>query len=574
MKDFAALKQNLKKDFSTLKTIRIALLGDSATQLLKIALQGSGYENGIHLEIYEANFDQIEIQVFDPASPLHQFRPEIVIIFRSSQKLLEKYNRSPEKQLNQFSKKVIKEIESIHSCIVSGIKARVIQYNFPEIDDAVFGNYSNITTSSFLFQNRKLNLDLMNMASKKTNVFLCDISSVQNQLGKKSFFQPSLYITNEMVFSIEALPVIASRTLDIINSLNGKIKKCIILDLDNTLWGGIIGDEGIENIQLGGLGIGKAFSDFQYWIKKLKNRGIILAVCSKNYEKTAKEPFEKHPDMILKLSDISVFIANWESKTTNIRLIQSILNIGFDSMVFIDDSPAERNLVRQSLPEICVPELPEDPADYLEYLYALNLFETTSFSKTDEQRTQLYQTEAERVALKNQYNHEGDYLQSLSMKSLVEPFNKFNIPRAVQLIKRSNQFNLRTIRYTEAEIELLQMDHSIFTFTFTLEDKFGDHGLISVVILKKTGSDSLFIDTWLMSCRVFNRGMEEFVLNTIAFHAISNGFLKLKGEYIATPKNEIVKDLYSILGFEKEHGIWVLNLTTFRSHKNFITNKN
>ena len=227
----------------------------------------------------------------------------------------------------------------------------------------------------------------------------------------------------------------------------------MILDLDNTTWGGIIGDDGMENIQIGSLGIGKAFSEFQYWIKKLKNRGIIVAVCSKNTESVAKEPFEKHPDMVLRLSDISVFIANWDNKVDNIRQIQSILNIGFDSMVFLDDNPFERNIVRENIPEICVPELPEDPANYLEYLYGLNLFETVSFSNEDSARTKLYQIEAERAKVQKKFTNEDDFLKNLEMVSVIEPFNKFNTPRMAQLSQRTNQFNLRTIRYSEADIE-------------------------------------------------------------------------------------------------------------------------
>jgi FkbH-like protein len=343
--------------------------------------------------------------------------------------------------------------------------------------------------------------------------------------------------------------------------------------LDNTTWGGIIGDDGLENIQIGSLGIGKAFSEFQYWIKKLKNRGIIVAVCSKNTESIAKEPFEKHPDMVLHLEDISVFIANWENKADNIRQIQSILNIGFDSMVFLDDNPFERNMVRENIPEICVPELPEDPADYLEYLYTLNLFETVSFSNEDTERTKLYQVEAQRVIVRQKFTNEDDFLKSLNMSSLVEPFNKFNTPRVAQLSQRSNQFNLRTVRYAEADIERLAISKGYFTFAFTLEDKFGDNGLICVIILQEENKQTLFIDTWFMSCRVLKRTMENFVLNTIAGFAKEKGYTSLKGEYIPTAKNEMVKDHYLNLGFIEEDNYWILSLNNYLEKKNFITIK-
>lgn len=574
MKDFLQLKKNLKKDFSNLKMLKIAVLGDTATQFLIQALRGLGYDNGFNFEIWEADFNQIERQVFDLSSELYEFKPEIVIVFQSSHKLLGKYNKIKPEQHSLFASNELEGIENIYSSLTGNLNAKVIYYNYTEIDDSIFGNYANKTESSFLFQLRKLNYELMVFASNNANLYLCDLSSIQNQVGKDNFFQTSIYINTEMVLSIDVLPKVASKTIDLINSLNGKFKKCVILDLDNTTWGGIIGDDGIENIQIGSLGIGKAFSEFQYWIKKLKNRGIIVAVCSKNTESVAQEPFEKHPDMVLHLDDISVFIANWENKADNIRQIQSILNIGFDSMVFLDDNPFERNIVRENIPEICVPELPEDPADYLEYLYTLNLFETVSFSNEDAERTKLYQIEAKRASVQQKFTNEDDFLKSLNMLSLVESFNKFNTPRVAQLSQRSNQFNLRTVRYTDADIERLIMSKDNFTFSFTLEDKFGDNGLICAIILQQENSDVLFIDTWFMSCRVLKRGMENFVLNTVVDFAKENGFAMLKGEYLPTAKNEMVKDHYPNLGFEEQpNGNWELNLNKYENRKSFINLK-
>jgi FkbH-like protein len=536
MKVFSQLKKNLKSDFSNLEKIKVALLGDTATQFLTQALRGAGYDGGFNLEIFEADFNQIERQVFDPTSELYEFKPNLVIIFQSSHKLVGKYSKLKPEAYNSFAETQLNLVDSLCSQIRLKLSAKIIYYNYPEIDDSVFGNYANKTEQSFLFQLRKLNYELMVYATNHADFYLCDISSVQNQVGKAGMFQTSVYINTEMVLSIDVLPLVAARTVDLIGAMYGKFKKCLILDLDNTTWGGIIGDDGLENIQIGALGIGKAFTEFQYWVKKLKNRGIILAVCSKNTESIAKEPFEKHPDMVLRLDDIAVFMANWDNKVDNIRKIQSILNIGFDSMVFLDDNPFERNMLREAIPQLIVPELPGDPADYLEYLYTLNLFETVSFSELDAERTKQYQVEAQRVTMQTAYANEDDFLQSLNMFSLVEPFNKFNTPRVAQLSQRSNQFNLRTIRYTEADVEQLIQQNDIHSFSFTLEDQFGDNGLISVIILKKESEDILFIDTWLMSCRVLKRGMEDFILNTIANFAKDKGFGSLKGEYIPTAK--------------------------------------
>ena len=570
MKNFQQIRKNLKKDFSNLKTLKVALLGDTSTQFLSQALKGLGFESNFNLNIWEADFNQIERQVYDLSSKLYEFKPEIVIVFQSSHKLLGKYNKIESNQQLLFASNELSAVENIYSNLTNNLDAKVIYYNYTEIDDSIFGNYANKMESSFLFQLRKLNYELMSLALKKINLYLCDISSIQNQVGKLNFFRPSLYINTEMVLSIDVLPRVATKTMDLINTLNGKFKKCVILDLDNTTWGGVIGDDGIENIQIGSLGIGKAFSEFQYWVKKLKNRGIIVAVCSKNTESIAKEPFEKHPDMVLHMEDISVFKANWDNKADNIRQIQSILNIGFDSMVFLDDNPFERNIVRENIPEICVPELPEDPANYLEYLYELNLFETVSISNEDAERTKLYQIEAERAKVYQKFTNEDDFLKNLEMLSNIQPFNKFNTPRIAQLSQRSNQFNLRTVRYTEGDIERISNSNDYVTFSYTLEDKFGDNGLICVIILHKKNEKTLFIDTWFMSCRVLKRGMENFVLNMIVNFAKENGFTTIKGEYIPTMKNEMVKNHYCSLGFEKSETYFSLKVQNYQDRKNYI----
>lgn len=278
--------------------------------------------------------------------------------------------------------------------------------------------------------------------------------------------------------------------------------------------------------------------------------------------------------MLLALDDIAVFVANWQNKVDNIRTIQQILNIGFDSMVFLDDNPFERNMVREHLPEVTVPELPEDPGDYLEYLYSENLFETVSYSAGDKDRTKQYQVEAKRVSLSKSFTDEKDFLKSLDMVSEVKGFDSFNIPRVAQLSQRSNQFNLRTIRYTEAEITAIKDNPEYLDFSFTLSDKFGDNGLICVLILKRMAPDTLFIDTWLMSCRVLKRGMENFVLNTVVEHARQKGVEYIIGEYLPTQKNKMVEEHYSNLGFCKMTGTetarYILNVSEYKNRECYI----
>ena len=570
---FQSLKKNLKKDFSHFSKIRVAILADSASQLYAQALKGYGYEVNIDFTVFEAEYDQIERQILDPTSDLYEFKPEFVIIFYCTNKLLKKFGKLGLGEKPGFAQSHIENAQNLYHSLSNTLKCKVIYFNFNEIDESVFGNFSNKTSASFNYQLRKINYELMNLSQNLKNLYILDLNLLQGQKGHDSISDNKIYINTDLLFSIDFLPTIAKTTADIILSINGKIKKCLILDLDNTLWGGIIGDDGVENIQIGELGIGKAFSEIQLWAKQLKQRGIILAICSKNDESVAKEPFEKHPEMILRLEDISVFVANWNNKADNIKYIQQILNIGFDSMVFLDDNPFERNMVRTHVPDITVPELPEDPADYLNYIRTLNLFETASFTQEDEQRTVQYQEEAKRAIAQHQFTNESEFLQSLKMISVVEHFNTFNTPRVAQLTQRSNQFNLRTIRYTEEDIHRIANDPDYINLAYSLEDKYGDYGLISLVILKKMPDNVLFVDTWIMSCRVLKRNMENFVLNTMVDMAKQQGSAEITGEFIPTAKNSMVKDHYENLGFVNDENIWKLLVENFDKKECYIQAK-
>ena len=575
MKTLRELKK-LARVESTSPKIRVALLGDTATQLLVTAIKGEAMDRGYSLDLYEGEYNQVERQVMDPTSDFYQFDAEISIIFQSTHKLGEYHSSLPVAKQELLAEERLSFIASLCES-PSFANKKLIYFNYPEIEDTVFGSYANKVESSFSYQVRKLNYELMNLSRQYPNLFICDIAGLQNMLGRQFMFAPNVYMTTEMVLSVNAIPYVASRVVDIIAAIKGQFKKCLILDLDNTVWGGVIGDDGLEGIELGhGLGIGKAFTEFQMWVKKLKQRGIIICVASKNNEDTAKEPFEKHPDMVLKLDDIAVFQANWETKVDNIRTIQGILNIGFDSMVFLDDNPFERNMVRENISGITVPELPEDPAMYLEYLYSLNLFETASYSNADKDRTKQYQVEAKRVSLSKTFTNEADFLKSLDMVSTVSGFTKFNTPRVAQLSQRSNQFNLRTVRYTEGDITAIAEKPDCIDLSFTLEDKFGDNGLIAVVIMKKQDADTLFVDTWFMSCRVLKRGMENFTLNTMVEKAKAKGFKRIVGEYIPTPKNKMVEPHYPNLGFiplEDKSNQYVLELDNYQSRECYITKK-
>jgi len=533
------------------KENRLAVLGNCATQFFSAAVKGYARLSGLNLNVFDADYNQIDEQLLDSRSEVYSFAADEILLWLGTEKIYEEFLDMDPLARSSFADTLLRRIVHCWKLISNNTNARIMQMNFSEIDDKVLGEYSCKIASTFVYQIRKLNYLLQESAAKNGNVYIVDVLSVQIRLGSKAFFNAPLYYNAKMSVAMNALPEIAKAVVDVIMAMSGKIKKCVILDLDNTLWGGVIGDDGLAGIEIGELGKGHVFTNLQRWLKQLKEHGIVLAVCSKNDEDIAKGPFEKHNEMVLRLSDISLFAANWNDKAANIRMIQESLNIGMDSIVFLDDNPFERNLVKEKLPGIEVPELPEDPALWLTFLQEQNYFETASYTGESSDRTKQYQAEFERKKSEQNFESIDDYLKSLGMVGAAKAFEPLRYPRIAQLTQRSNQFNLRTIRYTEDDIRRIAEDEQFITLYFTLKDRFGDHGLVSAVIMKKVSDEELFMDTWLMSCRVLKRGMEEFIMNSVIQKAADAGFKTISAEYIATPKNRMVKDIYEVMGFKK-----------------------
>lgn len=569
MLEFTRLKNNLKKPTEGFAAFRLAVLCDYAAQHLCTAVKGRGVDRKLALSVYEAGYDQIEQEVFEATSELYAFAPEFVFLSKSSYKLLAEFYALPVERRKQFAEHKIEQIQALLSATQNRLNATVILTNFIELNDAVFGNFANNLAVSFLYQVRKLNLLLMEEAQKRSGLLIADVQSLVTEAGQTVAVDQKNLLKADMPWSLQFLPRLANTVVSLVAATKGLLKKCIVLDLDNTLWGGVIGDDGLEGIQLGDYGIGKAFTRFQQWVKELRQRGIIVCVCSKNNEAVAKEVFEKHPDTVLTLDDIAVFAANWNNKVDNIHFIKNTLNIGYDAMVFVDDNPFERGMVKEAIPALEVPEMPEDPVDYLPYLQSLNLFETTAYTAEDEQRTTLYKQEAERTAYQAVYKNEDDYLASLNMVAEIKPLDAFNLPRAAQLSQRSNQFNLRTVRYTEADLQVIAASPAYVSLVLSLRDRFGDYGIVCFVVLKKE-NDAFFIENWMMSCRVLKRGVEQLVLNCIVRKARENGCSLVVGEYLPTAKNGLVKDHYRELGFVKQEERWQLPVSPFEERKSFV----
>ncbi len=563
--DYQKLYSLGRKKIAKAVDIRIAVCGDVSTQHFSCILKGLAREMGLEFDIYEVDFGAAELEAFNPTAELYKFKPDFILILQSPFRFKEQYYHLQDK--SQCSKNAHARVVALWDAFRSQSNASIIQSNFVVLNERSAGNYSALLPQSLQHETVALNIAIVADAKMRSSVSIADLEMLSSWVGKKFFLDEKMHGIAKIPCSLDYLPHFAQQFLDMILTNVGRSIKCVVLDLDNTLWGGVIGDDGIDGIGLGDLDEGHAFFYMQSFMKELFNRGIILAVCSKNTESIARNVFQNHPDMVLREEHISCFVANWDDKAANIRKIQQTLNIGFDSMVFIDDNPFERNLVRQLLPQILVPELPEDPSEYVRFLNELNLFEAANITSEDTTRTQSYQQQQQRVEEQTKFVSLDDYLISLNTTATIRPFESSNISRVAQLIQRSNQFNLTTRRYSEAECHSLASDPASHTLTIQIKDKFGDFGLILVSILRidKVG-DQMEIDSFLMSCRVLQRGVEKLAMNEIIGYARTCGLKRLIGRYIPTAKNVMVKSFYESFGFHlveecsQGHAIWALDI--------------
>ncbi len=552
--DYFRLIAKLKNiDYSSCReTISVALIGDAATQQLASLLTVLFAEQGVRLKIWEGPFDAIELQAYDPNSELYRFAPDFIAILNVTQALRTRYYKRPCSGA-QFLDIEYRRIKSVWDALRGHASAPIIQSNFALPIERLFGNYDHKVPDSLYAVVSALNCRIAEGASAQNQVYVNDVEAIASSIGRRSWYDNRFWNMYKSLCALEHLPLVAQNIVDVALSIRGRAVKCVVLDLDNTLWGGVIGDDGVDGISLSAHGDGESFHEFQSFLLELQKRGILLAICSKNTPENALKPFQEHSEMVLRREHITVFMANWEDKAENIRRIREKLNIGFDSMVFLDDNPFERNLVRSLLPDVIVPELPEEPAEYVRAICELNLFETSSFSAEDSLRTELYRQKAESEEMQAAFSSVEEYLRSLDMEITVGRFEPKRIPRISQLMQRSNQFNLTTRRRSEAECEELMRNPACYPIFAELKDRLGNHGLISIVVARSQ-EEELFVSDWLMSCRVLTRGVEQFLMNHVFEYAAGCGKKWVVGEYRPTAKNGMVKNFYQQFGFEPAPG--------------------
>jgi FkbH-like protein len=554
--------------------VKIAILSDNSAQQLTQVLKAELYHAGFYPEIYEGEIDSIATEVFDDTSLLHQFQPEYVWLNLCTQAYRERFYQVPPAGKNSMPGIYAEEVGRLIDALASkGV--HVILNSLATPLERMFGNYSPQTLRSPASSVAEANRLLLEKIKRTPRCNLNDVAFLAAKAGLENWVDERLWAHSKYMCAVANFPRVTQSVAAIIRVTRGRIIKCVVLDLDNTLWGGVIGDDGVNGIELGGIGPGEAFERFQRYLLQLKNRGILLAVCSKNDEEVARLPFRKHSSMVLKESDIAVFVANWNAKSANIEYISKVLSIGIDSFVFVDDSAFERNEVRQALPMLPVPEMPEDPADYPAFLEAGGYFEAASFSDEDQKRAEMYQEEARRTTLKAGAKNIDEYLASLEMKIACRPFDAQHLSRIAQLLQRSNQFNLRTQRFSEGQChDFMAQPERFPCFYIKLRDKVGDYGLISIVCTECVGS-RLEILEYVMSCRVLSRGVEQFTMTHLVNHCRAHGLATLRGEYIATEKNRMVSKFYEKFGFKQIDGtearsVWELATAEFVAPKVFI----
>ena len=571
---FLRKKRSLKRQLLTNENFikkRIAILGGTSTGELKEQLEIFLLNSNILPDFYECEYGQYYETVMFDNEDLKNFNPEIIYIHISNENLKSLNNAnqtSEDKAKDEFIK-----LKSIWQKLSQSFECEIIQDNFEPPFFKSLGNFDVSSKSSITRTVNILNEMLYKQAIKKNYLHICDRNYLSSKIGLAGWKDYSLWLSAKYSLNYQAITNICYTLNKIIQSISGFSKKCLILDLDNTLWGGVIGDDGVDGIVLGkDSAIGEAYLDFHSYIKELKNRGVILAVCSKNDYENARSGLD-HPDSILKFSDFTAFKANWDTKSKNIYDIAKEINIGLDSMVFIDDNAVERDIVRKEFSGlVSVPDIGDDITRYREILDGSDLFNITSFSDEDKKRNDFYKNDKKREKAAFNFTDYNDYLKSLKMIAEIGRFNKAYLTRITQLINKTNQFNLTTKRMTEKDVEHTMNNDMSISLYAKLDDKFGENGLVSV-IQGNINKNVVSIDLWLMSCRVFKRTLEYTIFYEFVKSAKSKNIDTIIGKYIPTKKNKIVSGLYKELGFSmvgENNGeiTYKLNLLEYKIPKN------
>lgn len=555
-----------RSDVPYARSLRLALVGGTASlSLLSPLLRLACLRDGIDLELHEGDYDAWQQEILHPESGLRAFAPDVTLLMTHWRDAgLPAYSNEPDEVVEAAAGRITGLWQSLRAAAGCTVLAQT--FDLPTEDP--YGRLGTALPGGRGAMLRALNERLRGAAGD--GIVLLDLERVAGEVGTTTWAQPRAWFSARQHPGPGALVPLVEAQVAHLRAILGLTRKVVVLDLDNTLWGGVIGEDGLAGIQLGPpSAYGEAFQAFHHYLKALRERGVLLAVCSKNNPADAREPFERHPETVLRLDDFVMFVANWQDKATNLREIAATLSLGLDSFVFVDDNPVERAWVREQMPEVAIPELPEDPAGYVAAIERCRFFEAVALSDEDRARHASYRAEVERRELESGAGSLDEFLVQLGMKARHGKFDATNLPRIAQLVNKTNQFNLTTRRYNEAQLRDQSEKPGWWTHWFRLADRFNDAGLIGVMTCRpREGEERAWeIDNWLMSCRVLGRRMEEFMLGVAVGEARNRGLELLYGCYVPTAKNQQVADLFERLGFSlhTDDGggatTWVLELS-------------
>lgn len=544
------LKKKLLSDHAGYIEKKVAILGGSTTDLIRKMIELFLLNQGIQPLFYESEYNQFyQDAVFDYEKLIH-FGPDIIYIHTTNRNIVNypQMKDSPER-IQDLLQQELKRFEEVWESLRKNITCPIIQNNMEMPYYRLMGNREASDIHGKVNFLSRMNMGFYDYAQRHDNFYICDINYISADYGLANWSDPSSYYLYKYALSVNAIPYLAFNVSNIMKSVFGRNKKGIVLDLDNTLWGGVIGDDGVDHIALGMEdGEGMAYLEFQKYIKEQKDIGIVLSINSKNERENALIGLH-HPDSVLAENDFASIQTNWQTKDQNLSKIASELSLLPESLVFVDDNAAERELIHQQFPEVLAPEI-KTVQEYIHILDRSGFFEVTFFSEEDLERAEMYQNNGKRARLKEGFSDYGEYLKSLQMEAVIHSFDSVYVGRIAQLTNKTNQFNLTTHRFTQQEIEEIGSDPNYIAFYGKLSDRFGDNGVVSVIIgqIKEQICD---INLWIMSCRVLKRDMELLMMDHLVMECKNRGILTLMGHYYPTDKNSMVKNLYETLGFQK-----------------------
>jgi FkbH-like protein len=538
------------RSLAPLSSLRLTVLSSTTFDFIADALPAACARHGVAVELYVAPLDTIEAEAINPTSAAYQHHADATLVL-VDHRWLGLASPALERDPAAAIEAAMKRLGGVARALKANGAQTLILPTIAVPPQGLFGSLDRMVAGSVRAQVTAFNARLPELV-REVGALLLDVAALAEEVGTARWFHAPAYNLYKLPFHSAAAPLFVDWLGRLLGSLRGKARKCLVLDLDNTCWGGVIGDDGLEGICIGpGSPEGESFHAVQQSALELKARGVILAISSKNDDANARAPFREHPDMALREKDIAVFQANWNDKATNLEAIAKTLSIGLDALVLLDDNPIERAQVRAALPMVAVPELPSDAAHYPSLLRAAGYFEAISFTDEDRTRAASYIANAQRVAVEAGAHNYGDYLAALEMNIHHAPFDAIGRARIAQLINKSNQFNLTTRRYSESEVSAMASDPSVFTLQTRLQDRFSSFGMIGVVIARPQDTGAWGIDTWLMSCRVLGRRVEEAMLDRLVKSARTAGIAMVHAEYVPTEKNGMVSEHFDKLGFTR-----------------------